>query len=522
MNDYADLPHIFPTVVDLLADAAHRAPHHPALEMGEETLTYSDYLSCVAGFAQELRDLGTVGERVALVMGNSIDIAIAMFGAHAAGAQVVPLNPMYTARELGEILVDAEPHVVVYDDAAAPHVKPLLAECRIAVGLHIGQEGGRRLTAWAGQQMALPQPLPQPDQLATLQYTGGTTGLPKGVNITHGQIALNIAQREALLPTRPEQERLLCVMPMFHVYAVAMALHLTAYCRGTLVILPRYRPDWVLEALEQRRITLFPGSPTIYTGLMQYEGFAETDFSALRLCYSGAERLPEDTLKAWEQATGCTTLEGFGQSEAGPVLSFNPEHGAHKALSVGHAVPHTEIEIVDIETGAKTLPAREPGEIRARGPQLMSGYRNRSEETAETLRDGWLYTGDLGYLDEEGYLFIVGRKKEMVIVGGFNVYPREIEELLCAHEEILEAAVVGAPDDYRGEQLRAYVGLRPASQLDEEQLRAYCTQNLVKYKVPAVFEIMTALPRTTVGKIDKKALVAQASTGAGKGQEVSA
>ncbi len=522
MSDYADLPHIFPTVVDLLADAAERAPDHPALEMGEEMLTYSEYLGCVAGFAEELQELGAAGERVALVMGNSVDIAIAMFGAHAAGAQVVPLNPMYTARELGEILADAEPHVVVYDDAAAPRVEPLISEHGIALGLHIGEAGGRRLTAWTGRQVALPKPLPQPDRLATLQYTGGTTGLPKGVNITHGQIALNIAQREALLPTRPEQERLLCVMPMFHVYAVAMALYLTAYCRGTLVILPRYRPDWVLEVLEQRRITLFPGSPTIYTGLMQYEGFSDTDFSALRLCYSGAERLPEDTLNAWEQATGCTTLEGFGQSEAGPVLSFNPEHGAHKPLSVGHAVPHTDIEIVDIETGETTLPAGEPGEIRARGPQLMTGYRNRPKETAETLRNGWLYTGDLGYLDEDGYLFIVGRKKEMVIVGGFNVYPREIEELLCAHDEVLEAAVVGAPDEYRGEQLRAYVGLRPGSRLDQEQLRAYCAENLVKYKVPAVIEIMPALPRTTVGKIDKKALVAQTEAGANQGREISA
>lgn len=518
MSGYPDLPPIFPTVVHLLADAAERAPRHPALEMDDEILTYRDYLSCVAGFAHELQGLGAAGERVVLVMGNSIDIAIAMFGTHAAGAQVVPLNPMYTARELREILTDAEPRVVVYDDAAAPHVQLLLAELDIAHGLHIGVEGGRRLTEWAGREVALPQPLPQPDQLATMQFTGGTTGLPKGVLITHGQIAINIAQREAVLPTRPDQERLLCVMPMFHVYAVAMALHLTAYCRGTLVILPRYRPDWVLKALEQRRITLFPGSPTIYTGLMQYEGFAKTDFTTLRLCYSGAERLPEDTLKAWERATGCTTLEGFGLSETGPVLCFNPEHGVHKPYSVGHAIPHTEIQIVDVDTGERVLPAGEPGEIRARGPQIMNGYHNRPEETAATLRDGWVYTGDLGYLDDDGYLFIVGRKKEMVIVGGFNVYPREIEELLCAHDDIIEAAVVGAPDDYRGEQLHAYVGLRSGSELDSEQLRTYCADNLVKYKVPAVIEIMPALPRTVVGKIDKKALTAQARESAAIGR----
>ena len=515
MSAYPDLPPIFPTVVHMLADAAARAPHHPALEMGDEALTYGQYLSCVAGFANELIEHGARGERVALVLGNSLDIAVAMFAAHAAGAQVVPLNPMYSTRELGEILADAEPRVVVYDEAAAERVQPLVTRLGVACAVHVGGAAGRRLIAWADEARELPQPLPDPEELATLQYTGGTTGIPKGVNITHGQMALNISQREALLPTRPESERLLCVMPMFHVYAVAMALHLTCYCRGTLVILPRYRPDWVLGALAERRITLFPGSPTIYTGLMQHEDFAHTDFSALRLCYSGAERLPVDTLLAWEQATGCKTLEGFGQSESGPVLCFNPERGERRPLSVGIAVPHTEIQIVDTETGTRALPTGEPGEIRARGPQIMHGYRNRPRETADTLRDGWLYTGDLGYLDAQGYLFIVGRKKEMVIVGGFNVYPREIEELLCAHDEVLEAAVVGVPDSYRGEQLRAYVGLRPGSVLDGETLRAYCAENLVKYKVPAVIEILDALPRTTVGKIDKKALTVNAGAEAG-------
>jgi len=501
------LPQVFPSVVHMLANAARQSPTQSALEFGDITLDYRAYLRCVAGFAAELRAHGAQGGRIALVIGNSVDMAIALFAVHAAGAQAVPLNPLYTARELGEILTDADPVILVHDAATGERLAAASAvQGRAVIALH---EGGATLTRWRDDpEVTLPEPLPGPDDLATLQYTGGTTGQPKGVVVTHGQLAINISQREALLPTRAEGERVLCVMPMFHCYAVAMALHLAAYARGTLVILGRYRPDGVLQALAERHITLFPGSPTLYTGLMQHADFPTTDFSALRLCYSGAERLPEETLRAWEQATGCVTLEGFGQSESGPVIAFNPEHGPRKPLSVGVAVPLTELSMVDVDSGARELPNGEVGELRVRGPQVMSGYRNRPEETATALRDGWLHTGDIGRLDDDGYLYIVGRKKEMVIVGGYNVYPREIEELLCAHPDVLEAAVVGVPDAYRGERLHAYVGLRAGA--DHDGLHDYCATNLVRYKVPARIEPLPALPRTTVGKIDKQALKAAA------------
>lgn len=502
----AALPFVHETVVHMLADAAERAPDAPALAAGDLRLTYREYLRCVAAFARDLRERGAgPGERVATVLGNSPDIAIATFGIHAAAAQAVPLNPLYTERELEQIIADAAPLAVIYDAATRDRVEPIIARLGIRHGIMVGV-GGRVLAGSRDASSALPLPLPAADMPATLQYTGGTTGLPKGVNIRHREIAINISQREALLPTRKDEERILCVMPLFHIYAVAMALHLSCYCRGCLVILPKYTPPSVLAALRDERITLFPGSPTLYVGLMKYDGFADYDLSALRLCYSGAERLPEETLKRWEKATGCIVLEGYGQSESGPVVSFNPEHGQRKPASVGIPVPLAEVQIVDTADHGRVMPPGEPGEIRLRGPQIMSGYHNRPEETARALVDGWLYTGDLGLFDADGYLFIIGRSKEMAIVGGYNVYPREIEEVLASHPEILEVAVIGVPDPDKGEAIHAYVTLRRGARPTVEALREHCAARLVKYKLPAAFHIVDALPRTSVGKIDKLSL----------------
>ncbi len=498
------LPRLYPTVVHMLADAAEHAPVREALVCGEQRLTYAQYLRCVAGFAHEIRAAGTRASRVALVCGNSLDLPIAMFAAHAAGAQAVPINPAYTARELGHILADAEPAVVVYDADVAATVEPLVRSVPYAV--KVGR-GGRSLAEWADDAtLRLPEPLPAPDVLASLQYTGGTTGLPKGVNITHRQMAVNVSQREAVLPTRPDDESVLCMMPLFHVFAVAMCLHLAAHCRGKLVILPRYRPDAVLDAISAERITRLPAGPTVFIGLLNHERFAQTDFSRLRTAYSGAAPLPEDTLKRWQQATGTPILEGFGQTEAGPVLTYAREGASPKPGSVGPALPLTEIEIVDVETGSKVLPVGAVGEIRARGPQIMSGYRNRPVETAEALREGWLYTGDIGELDSDGYLYIRDRKKDMAIVGGYNVYPREVDEVLYAHPAVREAAAAGVPDPYYGETIRAYVVLKEGATATAEELIAHCAKNLAKYKVPSRIEFVRELPRTTVGKIDRRTL----------------
>lgn len=505
-----ELPKVHPTILHMLAEAAENFGDAPAVVDGERRLTYCQYLSCVAGLARKLQGLADgqslKGERVALICGNSLEMAVGLFAAHASGAQIVPINPIYTARELSHILSDAAPLVVIYDAEIARLVQPLLEDLKISHGIEVGGEAGARFDIWQDDaNLTLPK-MPMPDDLATLQYTGGTTGLPKGVNITHRQLSVNISQRESGWPTQEGIERVLCVMPLFHVFASSMALHLAVYCKSQLNILAKYHPDAVLEKIAEERITLLPVGPTVFNGLMAYKGFGAADFSSLRVAYSGSAPLPEETLKRWEAATGCPILEGYGQSEAGPVVSVIPEGGAMIAGSVGQPLVDTLVEIVDVESGTKILPIGKRGEIRVQGPQIMSGYRNRIAETEEALRNGWLYTGDIGELDEAGNLYIRDRKKDMVIVGGYNVYPREIEEVLYSHPDILEAAAVGIADDYRGEVVRACVTLQDGRAITAENLLDFCRQELASYKVPVRIDILAEVPKTTIGKIDKSAV----------------
>src|SRR6185503_909738 len=269
------------------------------------------------------KTLGAAGGRVALVLGNSLDICVAYFGVHAAGAQAVPLNPLYTPRELEQMLGDAAPMLVLYEPGAAANVEPVAAKLGIPHRWRIGA-GGRRLTAWRGRGgLEAKLPLPDPDSLATLQYTGGTTGRSKGVNVTHRAYAYNISQREALMPSRPDVERILCVMPLFHVYAAHVCLHTAVYARGTMIAMPRYHPEETVKALATEKITIFGGSPTIYTSLLSYEGFARANLSALYYSVSGSAALPATVLEQWEARVGTPIVEGYGQSEAGPVLTYN-------------------------------------------------------------------------------------------------------------------------------------------------------------------------------------------------------
>ncbi len=497
------LPRTEPTVVKMLAAAAAKFPNTEALVFGGRRLDYASYLACVAGFAAELQSLGASGGRVATLLGNSIEACIAALAALAAGAQQVPLNPQYTAHELAAIFEDATPAVLVVDAALAPIAEPVARRAGVAHVIVVG-EGARLLDGWRAGQVKLP-PAPPPDSLALLQYTGGTTGRAKGVELTHGAIAINVAQREALLPTR-QSDRILCMMPLSHAYAMAMGLFLSLHCAGTLVILPRYQPDEVLDAVARERIGVFLGNPTVFVGLLAHPRFAQTDWHSVHTCYSGSSALAAATLARWRDAVGAPVYEGYGLTEAGPVLTFNPVHGPVKAGSVGIPVPLTEVEVVDLAAGEQVLPPGSAGEIRARGPQLMRGYRNRPDETAQALRDGWLYTGDIGEFDAEGYLYIRDRKKEMVIVGGYNVYPREVEEVLFAHPDVADAAVVGRPDAYRGEVLVAHVVPRPGCKPDADALLAYCRERLARYKLPAHWRFADALPKTAANKTDKNAL----------------
>ena len=494
----------FPSIVHMLRDAAKQAPEREALVLGERRLTYAHYDRVVTAFAQQLAAAGVRGERVGVLAGNGISICVATFAVLAAGAQMVPLNPGYTRRELQQILDDACPVALICDSDNQHCVQSLRTTHHIELISVL--DDAQWFSTESQTQNDLVLPLPDPGDLAMLQYTGGTTGVPKGVNLSHGATVKNVAQRETLLPTSRHGERIVCVMPLFHAYALAMGLYLAPYCLGTLVIRPKYHPEDLLATFERERISVFPGSPTLFKSLLAHGRFADTDFSNLSVCFSGSAPLAEDTLMRWESAVGAPIYEGYGQTEAGPILTFNPRLGVRKAGSVGIPVSETEIEIVDVATGATIENPGEIGEIRARGPQLMLGYRGLAAETARALRDGWLYTGDLGEFDEDGYLFIRDRLKDMVIVSGYNVYPREIEEVLFMHTLVADVAAVGVPDNYRGEIIKAYVVVTRCEPNVHEQLVEHCTMNLAKYKVPAAIEIVSTLPKTTVGKTDKALL----------------
>jgi long-chain acyl-CoA synthetase len=296
------------------------------------------------------------------------------------------------------------------------------------------------------------------------------------------------------------------VAPMFHIWGLEYATWVPIYSHGTLVMVPRYDPDKVVAGLSEHRVTVFAGGPApIYMGLLASPLFDRADLSALKYCLSGGAPCPEDLHRQWLERTGCPLLEGWGMTEGAPFC-LNPYDDQRKILSVGNPVPETEVEIVDLESGERVLPLGEAGEVRVRGPQIMLGYRNNPEETAQTLRNGWLYTGDIGYVDADGFLFLVDRKKDMIIVGGYNVYPREIDEVLFNHPKIREAATVGKPDQRLGEVVVAFVVLRADQELSEEEFFGYCKENLVKYKRPVEVHFIDALPRTGTNKINRLAL----------------
>lgn len=491
-----------PRIPALLARAARDYPERTALVYGTRRLDYRRYAAEVWAAACHLRVQAATGARVATLLGNSDLACVLTLALQCSGNQHVPLNPLYTARELEFILRDAQPELLIADAPSAAVAAPLAA----TLGIRLVTEDEAR--AWM-EPAPGDEDSPQDDAdalaPALLQYTGGTTGQPKGVILGRDAIATNVLQRELALPTRYGADSVLCAMPLFHSYGMAMGLFLAASAAATLVLLPRYRPDDVCVAVERERITLFPGSPTIYTGLLSHPRFADTDWSSVRACYSGSAPLAEEVHRRWEAAVGAPIYEGYGQTEAGPILTYNGPAGTRHG-SVGTPVANTEVQVVDLETGTVVLPPGQRGEIRARGPQIMQGYLARPDATAETLRDGWLYTGDIGEYAEDGFLYIRDRKKDLVISGGYNVYPREIDEVLYLHPDVAEAAAVGWPDSYRGEVIRAFVVLRAGAAVDEAGLIAHCQSNLARYKVPAVISILDALPYTGANKVDKKAL----------------
>lgn len=491
------------TLVHMLKHAVEQNALGEALVILEGArLSYSDLQASVLEFSEELQARGGAGDRVAVALPNSADAVIAILGAIAAKSQVVLLNPSYTPRELEPILLDADPLLIVCSSQLAEGNDLVRRATRSAP--IVASPPYESLIRRGAKASAKPFAMPEPDDLAILQYTGGTTGRSKGVNLTHRTTALNIIQREAMLPTRFMQERFLCMTPLFHSYATATSFFPSIYSAGTLVVMLCYDAGKALDAIEEERITLFCGAPTIYNGLVAHPRFAQKNYSTLTGAYSGAAPLSMATLSAWERATRVPIAEGYGLTEATAILCFNPLFGTRKAGSVGLPLPGTSIEIVDADDTNRILEPGQVGEIRARAPQLMAGYRGQPEETNVIIRDGWLYTGDIGEVDSDGYVFIRDRKKDMAIVGGYNVFPREVDEVLAAHPAVVDAVSVGVPDSYRGEVIEACVTLRGGAICKEGELLDHCLANLARYKVPARIHIVSEICKTAAGKIDRK------------------
>jgi len=413
------------------------------------------------------------------------------------------MNPNYSDRELEPLLKDAAPKVILtlpeFRDRATKFASVLGSQV-ITIG-----EAGNTVGAWMQDGRAgLPTPLPGKDDYAMMFFTGGTTGLPKGAEHRHRNIIAFCRLEAAVFSNMGyDTEVSLSVAPMFHIFGHHHGVIHPIYIGSTHIIVRQYKPDIVLEQLTKYKVTLFAGGPsTVYVGLLAAEGMKSADLRSLKLCSAGGAPCSEDLLRNWEKTTGCPILEGIGMSEGAPYAN-NPAEGTKKVLSVGVPPPETTIQIVDLESGTQVMPNYERGEIRVRGPQMIESYRNRPQETAQTIRDGWIYTGDVGYFDDDGYLFVVDRKKELILSGGFNIYPREIDEVLNSHPDILEVATVGIKDSFRGEIPKAFVVLKPGHKLSADDLLQYCRERLVDYKVPRAIEFLEALPKTGPGKIDK-------------------
>ena len=497
----------FGTLVEGFVYACSTYAEKTALICGGDRISYGDYYRAAASLAVRLKEIGIGnGARVVIVRPSSIETSVAAHAVWAAGGQTVLLNPLYTKREFEILIADAEPAAILCDDAFMEILKPLAEKG--GVGAILGFEADR-LTETQDRQgppLGLPEPRPKPDDAAALIYTGGTTGLPKAAFHTHANVMAMVCQHDESWHLAAPDNVILNVAPQPHIWGLAMTVMSPMVGGNTIVIVPKFDPVAVVDAMVRHGVTMFTGGPsTIYHALLALPDIEQADLSRLKYCFGGGSPFAEGTHKAWEDATGIKILEGYGMTEGAPFTHTPLDQPPHIG-SAGVCVPGTEVKVVDIETGDRTLDAGEIGELCFRGAQVVTHYWKRPEESEDTFRDGWVHTGDIGSGDAEGWVSIVDRKKDMVIVGGYNVYPREIDEVLFLHPDITEAAVVGVPDDHWGEILHAYVVARPDIPVTPDDVLDHCRDRLAKYKVPALVTVADALPKTDSNKIDKKVL----------------
>jgi long-chain acyl-CoA synthetase len=527
---------LFALLDDARADYAER----PCLDFLGRQSSYREIGQLVERAAKGFQALGVgKGVRVGLFLPNCPYYVICFFAVLKAGGTVVNYNPLYAEREIARQIEDSGTSIMVTLNIKGmyPKIAPRLADTCLKT-IVVGSMGGllpwRERTLFAllrrkeiadvpydhrhvkfkklidNDGKPAPAAIDPLQDVAVLQYTGGTTGLPKGAMLTHAALYANTQQvRIWAIGARPGKEKVVGALPLFHVFGMTAVMNVGIAAGFELILLPRFRLDQLMKVIHQQRATVLLGVPTMFSAINGSQLIDHYDLSSLRFCISGGAPLPQAVQETFERLTGCPLVEGYGLTEAGPVCTLNPFAGERRAGSVGLPLPGTLVEIVSLDEPGRRLPLGQRGEICISGPQLMAGYALRPEETAATLRDGRLHTGDVGYIDQDGYVYLIDRIKDLILNGGFNVYPRMVEEAILLHPAVEEASVCGVPDRHRGEVVKAFVKLAPGVSLKVPELRGFLRDKLAPFEQPKRIELVERLPHTWLGKPSRRALIAE-------------
>ena len=523
------------TISEALTRTAKTFPGHTALNYMGKKMTFKQLDAMVNQCARALMDLDVrPGDKVAVCLPNIPQVIIANLAILRIGAVTVQNNPLYTERELAYQLKDSDSKHVITLTLLIPRIQKIRPQTKIEkiIGCHIHsylpfpkkqlfplvkKDMYRRVQASENVLVfadLIPRYSADPiqdqsrwDALAALIYTGGTTGVSKGVMLSHANLSCNAQQFAAWFPElNPGEERLMGNYPVFHSAGFATMQNLVTWLGWEHIMVPRPEPKINIQLIKKFKPTFLPGVPTLFVGLLADPNFSKLDLSSIKGFFSGAAPLASDTISALKDISGATMYEVYGSTETAPYATVTPWGGSIRPGTVGVPIPDTDIKIVDLDDPATELPPGEAGEILIKGPQIMMGYYKQPEETAAVLKDGWFYSGDIGMFDKDGYLSIVDRKKDMIIAGGYNIYPIEIDDVLMGHPKILEACTIGVPDAYRGETVKAFIVTVEGETLTEEEIIRYCRENLAAYKVPKVFEFINELPKSAVGKVLRRKL----------------
>lgn len=526
-------------VYEMLQKTAEKYGDYPAFDFLGFKQDWNEINSLVLRFAKGLQSIGVQkGTKVGIFLPNCPYFLIAYYALMKVGATAVNYNPLYAEKELANMIEDSETEVMItadlellfgkmskmLHDTRLNHIVvcsftdilpfPKNVLFKLVKGKELSDVPENRRISWFDkltdndgkpEEVAI-DPL---EDIALYQYTGGTTGLPKGAMLTHANIVANAEQASVWLGCEEGQDKMLGVIPFFHVFAMTAVMNLSVRKALEIVALPRFELDQTLALIHKKKPTIFPAVPAIYNAVNNHKKLAKFDLSSLRFCISGGAPLPVEVKRKFEEKTGSVVVEGYGLTESSPVLCCNPPVGENKPGSIGLPFPRTIVEIIDTETG-KEVPVGERGELCARGPQVMKGYWKRDEETANTLKNGRLHTGDIAIMDEDGYFFIVDRIKDMIITNGYNVYPRNVEEAIYQHPSVEEAIVAGLPDSQRGEIVKAWIKCKEGRTLTAEDLKVFLNDKISPMEIPKRIEFREEpLPKTMIGKLSRKDIVAE-------------